>query len=54
MAGCLVVLMLAPAVTVIGYEVLGYRHYLGFPAGISGLDLNVFREGVGPTCVPYR
>jgi hypothetical protein len=54
MAECLVVLMLAPAVTVIGYEVLGYRHYLGFPAGISGLDLNVFREGVGPTCVPYR
>jgi hypothetical protein len=26
MAQCLVVLMLAPAVTVIGYEVLGYRH----------------------------
>jgi hypothetical protein len=25
MAGCLVVLMLAPAVTVVGYEVLGYR-----------------------------
>lgn len=27
MAGCLVVLMLAPAVTVVGYEVLGYRHH---------------------------
>ena len=26
MAGCLVVLALAPAVTVVGYEVLGYRH----------------------------
>jgi low temperature requirement protein LtrA len=26
MAGCLVILMLAPAVTVVGYEVLGYRH----------------------------
>jgi low temperature requirement protein LtrA len=26
MAVCLVVLMLAPAVTVVGYEVLGYRH----------------------------
>jgi hypothetical protein len=25
MAGCLVILMLAPAVTVVGYEV-GYRH----------------------------
>jgi len=26
MARCLVVLALAPAVTVVGYEVLGYRH----------------------------
>jgi hypothetical protein len=26
MAVCLVILMLAPAVTVIGYELLGYRH----------------------------
>jgi len=26
MAGCLMVLALAPAVTVVGYEVLGYRH----------------------------
>jgi low temperature requirement protein LtrA len=26
MAGCLVILMLAPTVTVVGYEVLGYRH----------------------------
>jgi low temperature requirement protein LtrA len=26
MAGCLVILMLAPAVMVVGYEVLGYRH----------------------------
>jgi hypothetical protein len=26
MAECLVVLMIAPAVTVIGYEVPGYRH----------------------------
>jgi len=26
MAACLVVLALAPAVTVVGYEVLGYRH----------------------------
>src|SRR5262245_23694665 len=26
MAGCLVILMLAPAVTVVGYEVLGYRY----------------------------
>ena len=26
MAGCLVILMLAPFVTVVGYEVLGYRH----------------------------
>jgi len=25
MAGCLVILMLAPFVTVVGYEVLGYR-----------------------------
>jgi len=28
MARCLVILTLAPAVTVVGYEVLGYR-YLG-------------------------
>jgi len=27
MAGCLVVLMFAPVVTVVGYEVLGYRHH---------------------------
>jgi low temperature requirement protein LtrA len=27
MAGCLVIVMLAPTVTVIGYEVLGYRHH---------------------------
>ena len=26
MAVCLVILMLAPAVTVVGYEVRGYRH----------------------------
>jgi len=26
MAGCLVILMLAPFVSVVGYEVLGYRH----------------------------
>jgi len=26
MAACLVILMLAPTVTVVGYEVLGYRH----------------------------
>jgi low temperature requirement protein LtrA len=26
MAGCLVILMLAPAVTIVGYEVRGYRH----------------------------
>ena len=26
MAWCLVVLMLAPAVTVVGYETLGHRH----------------------------
>jgi low temperature requirement protein LtrA len=26
MAGCLVILMLAPIVTVVGYELLGYRH----------------------------
>jgi low temperature requirement protein LtrA len=26
MAGCLVILMLAPAVTVVGYEAFGYRH----------------------------
>jgi hypothetical protein len=26
MARCLVVLAVAPAVTVVGYEVLGYRH----------------------------
>lgn len=26
MAACLVILMLAPAVTVVGYEVRGYRH----------------------------
>jgi len=26
MAGCLVILMLAPFVSVVGYEMLGYRH----------------------------
>jgi hypothetical protein len=26
MAWCLLVVMLAPAVTVVGYEALGYRH----------------------------
>lgn len=26
MAVCLIILMFAPAVTVIGYEILGYRH----------------------------
>jgi hypothetical protein len=32
MAVCLVILMLAPAVTVVGYEVRGYRHQAESPA----------------------
>lgn len=32
LAGCLLVLVLAPAVTVIGYETLGYRREAGAPA----------------------
>ena len=35
MAECLVVLMLAPAVTVIGYELLGYRHEVEALLGLS-------------------
>jgi hypothetical protein len=33
MAGCLVILMLAPFVTVVGYELLGYRHQAKALAG---------------------
>jgi hypothetical protein len=32
MAVCLVILMLAPAVTVVGYEMQGYRHQADAPA----------------------
>jgi len=32
LGACLVILMLAPAVTVVGYELLGYRHQAVAPA----------------------
>jgi hypothetical protein len=34
-AACLVILMLPPTVTVVGYEVLGYRHELEAPLRLS-------------------
>jgi hypothetical protein len=34
MAGCLVILMLAPFVIVVGYEVMGYRHQAKALAGL--------------------
>jgi hypothetical protein len=35
MARCLVILMLAPTVTVVGYELLGYRHHMAVLTGAS-------------------
>ena len=40
MAVCLVILMLAPAVTVVGYEISGYRHQAEALAADAGRTLH--------------
>jgi hypothetical protein len=40
LGACLVILMLAPAVTVVGYEVLGYRHQVAALADESCFEIS--------------
>jgi low temperature requirement protein LtrA len=43
MAACLIILMFAPAVTVVGYEMRGYRHQAGALASASPADVESAR-----------